>query len=154
MGGKIIGHVLFACPGTNVLIAADFGEDLYATEHGRGLIDKGPRAIEGIRRDTVYPDVGMVGLERLQQVQGELLFGGILGIGRRFRWPLFVEDALLLENICLLIRCTELRGWRIEDKAHGQGAFWGHQDEKDEALTAQIAVTVPVAQYISRCKRL
>src|SRR5947207_13968184 len=111
MGGKIVGHVLCAFPGANVLIAADLGEDLYATEHGRGLIDKGPRAIEGIRRDTVYPDVGMVGLERLQQVQGELLFGGILGIGRRFRWPLFVGDGLLLEHLCLLISARPKVVW-------------------------------------------
>ena len=30
---------------------------------------------------TVNPDLGMVGLEGLQQAQGELLFGGILRIG-------------------------------------------------------------------------
>ena len=41
----------------------------------------------------------MLGLERRQQAQGELLFGGILGIGRRFRRPLFWGDALLLEPL-------------------------------------------------------
>ena len=102
MGGKIVSHVLFACPGSNVLIAADLREDLHATEHGRGLIDKGPRAIEGIRRDTVHPDVGLLGLERCKQAQGELLFGGILGIGCRFRGPLFWGDALLLEALSCL----------------------------------------------------
>ena len=51
---------------------------MHATEQRRGAIDKGRRAIEGIRRDTVDPDVGMLGLERLKQAQGELLFGGIL----------------------------------------------------------------------------
>ena len=100
----------FAGPGSHVLIAADLGENLHATEDGRSLIDKGPCAIEGIRRDTVHPDVGMVGLERCQQAQGELLFGGILGIGRRFRRPLFWGDALLLEHLGLLIPRTELRG--------------------------------------------
>ena len=84
----------------NVLIAADLREDLHATEDGRGLIDKGARAIEGIRADTVHPDVGMLGLERRKQAQGELLFGGILGIGRRFRRPLFWGDSLLLERLC------------------------------------------------------
>ena len=102
MGNTIVGHVLFAFPGANVLIAADLGEDLHATEHGRGLIDKGSRAIEGIRHDTVHPDVGMLGLERRQQAQGEWLCGGILGIGRRFRRPLFWGDALLLEPLACL----------------------------------------------------
>jgi hypothetical protein len=66
MGGKIVGHVLVALADPNVLMAADLGEDLDATEQGRGRIDKGGRAIEGIRCDTVNPDVGIVGLERLK----------------------------------------------------------------------------------------
>ena len=74
----------------NVLIAADLREDLHATENGRGPIDKGRRSIERIRHDTVHPDMGMLGLERLQQAQGELFFRGIMGVGSWFGRPLFL----------------------------------------------------------------
>ena len=84
MGGKIVADVLLALMQADFLIAADLRDHLHATEHRRGTIDKGRRAIEGIRRDTVNPDVGMGGLERFKQTQGELLFGGILGVGSRF----------------------------------------------------------------------
>ena len=40
-GGKRVGHVRCACPGSHVLIAADVGEAWHATAHGRGLIDIG-----------------------------------------------------------------------------------------------------------------
>ena len=102
IGNKIVGHVLFAFPSANVLIAADLGEDLHATEHGRGLIDQGSRAIEGIRHDTVHPDVGMLGLERRQQAQGELLCGGMRSIGRRFRRPLFWGTPCFLSPLACL----------------------------------------------------
>src|SRR5262245_12302375 len=153
MGGKRVGHVRFALPDSKVLMAADLGEDLDATEHGRGLSDKGHRTIEGIRRDTVDPDVGMLGLERLKQAQGEWLFGGIRSMGRRFRWPLFWGNAWLLEPLFLLIPRTELRGWRIEDNAHGNGDFGGHQDEQAQALSPPIAPTFLVAQLIEMGER-
>src|SRR5439155_25279400 len=104
-------------------------------EQGRSLLDKGSRAIEGIRGKTMHPDGGMVGLERRQQAQGQWLLGGILRMRRRFWGPLFGRDALLLEHLDLLIPRTECRGGLIEDKAHGEGDFGGHQDEKDEALS-------------------
>ena len=151
MGGKIVGDVLCALPDPNVLIAADVRDDLHAIENGRGTIDKGRRSIERIRHDTVHPDMGMVGLERLKQAQGELFFRGILGIGRWFGGPLFFGDPLLLEGLFLLIPRTELRGRLIEDKAHGDGDFGGHQDEKDEALSPQRATTFFIAQFILKC---
>src|SRR4029453_954309 len=114
MGGKIVGHGLFALSDSNMLITADLREDLQAPEQGRGLIDKGPRAIEGIRGDTMHPDGGMVGLERRQQAQGKLLLGGILRMRPRFWGPLFGRDALLLEHLGLLIPRTEFRGRLIE----------------------------------------
>ena len=90
----------------------------------------------------------MLGLERLKQAQGELFFWGILGIGRWFGRPLFFGDTLLLEGLFLLIPRTELRGRLIEDKAHGDRDFGGHQEEKDEALSPQIATTFFIAQFI------
>ena len=126
MGGTIVSAMLGALPAPNVLMAAELGEDLHATAHGRGCIDKGHRAIEGSRRATGPPDVGMVGLARRKQAQGALLFGGILGMGRRCRWPLLVGDAVLLEGLFLLIPCPEIRGRLREDKAHGDGDCGGH----------------------------
>jgi hypothetical protein len=120
MRGKIVGHRLLALSDSNMLITADLREDLHALEQGRGLIDKGARAIEGIRGNTRHPEGGMVGLECRQQAQGKLLLGGILRIRPRFGGPLFGRDALLLEHLGLLIPCTEFRGGLIEDKAHGE----------------------------------
>jgi hypothetical protein len=74
MGSKIVGDVLFALPDPNVLIAADLRDHLHTPENGRGTIDKGRCSIERIRHDTVHPDMGMLGLERLKQTQGELFF--------------------------------------------------------------------------------
>ena len=90
----------------------------------------------------------MVGLERRQQAQGQLLLGGILRIRRRFWGPLFGRDALLLEHLDLLIPRTEFRGGLIEDKAHGEGDFGGHQDEKDKALSPDLAPAFLVTQFI------
>jgi hypothetical protein len=104
MGGTIVGDVLFALPNPNVLMAADWRDDLHATENGGGRIDEGRRSIACICHDTVHPDMGMVGLERLKQAQGELCFRGILGIGPWFGWPLFFGDTWLLEGFFLLIR--------------------------------------------------
>ncbi|HSF30713.1 MAG TPA: hypothetical protein VLK82_09625, partial [Candidatus Tectomicrobia bacterium] len=64
------------------------------------------------------PDLGMGGLEGLQQVQGQLFFGGILRVGERFAWPLFCGDALLLEGFVRSIPRTDLRSGLIEDNAH------------------------------------
>jgi hypothetical protein len=75
----------------------------------------------------VKPYGGMMPLEILKQAQRKLLLGGILGIGGRFGRPLFGGDVLLLEGLVLLIPCTELRGGLLEDKAHGDGDFGGHQ---------------------------
>jgi hypothetical protein len=66
MSGKIIGDVLFPLPHAEVLIATNLRDDLDATKHRRSVIDKGCRAIEGIRCDTVNPDIGVLRLERLQ----------------------------------------------------------------------------------------
>ena len=58
MGGKIVCHRLLAFMHADFLIAADLRDDLHATEQRRGPIDKGRRAIEGIRRDTVTLKAG------------------------------------------------------------------------------------------------
>src|SRR5215471_15943673 len=148
MGSKIVGHRLFALSDSNVLITADLREDLHTLEEGRGRIDKGARAIEGIRGNTMHPDGGMMGLERRQQAQGKLLLGGILRMRPWFWGPLFGRDALLLEHLGLLIPRTEFRGGLIEDKAHGEGDFGGYQDEKDEALSPDIAPAFLITQFI------
>ena len=67
MGRKVGGDVLFALADAYLLIAADLRNHLHPTEPGRGRIDKGRRAIEGIRGDTVNLDVRMVVLERFKQ---------------------------------------------------------------------------------------
>ena len=46
-------HVLLALLQADFLIAADLRDHLHATEHRRGAIDKGRRAIEGIRRNGI-----------------------------------------------------------------------------------------------------
>src|SRR5262249_56045318 len=122
----------------NGLSSGDLGEEVEGVEQGRGLLDKGSRAIEGIRGNTMHPDGGMMGLERRQQAQGKLLLGGILRIRRRFGGALFGRDALLLEHLGLLIPRTECRGGLIEDKAHGYGNFGGQRDWKDETLSRDI----------------
>ncbi len=71
MGGKIVGDVLCTFADADVLIAADLREHLHPTEKCRSRIDKGSCSIEGIRRDTVHPDVRMVGLEVFKQAQQE-----------------------------------------------------------------------------------
>ena len=56
------GNVLFALVHADFLIAADLRDHLHATEHHRSAIDKRRGPIEGIRHDSVNPDIGMVGL--------------------------------------------------------------------------------------------
>src|SRR5215831_5262224 len=63
MSGKIVGDMLDTFADADVLRAADLRQHLHPTEKRRGRIDKGGCSIEGIRRDTVHPDVRMVGLE-------------------------------------------------------------------------------------------
>src|SRR3989442_91827 len=75
-------------------------------------------------------------------------FGGYWGLGAGLGGRCFLGDTLLLESLFLLIPRTELRGRLIEDKAHGERDFGGHQDEKDEALSPQIATTFFIAQFI------
>ena len=67
MGGKIVGDVLCTFADADVLIAADLREHLHPTEKRRGRIDKGGGSIEGIRRDTVDPKGGMLGVAPLSQ---------------------------------------------------------------------------------------
>ena len=66
MGGKIIGDVLLVLIHADVLSAAYLRDDLHAPKHRRGPIDKGCGPIEGIRRDTVHPEVGMLHFDLLQ----------------------------------------------------------------------------------------
>src|SRR5207244_621459 len=129
MRGTIVGDVLFPWPHAEVLIAPKLRDDLDATKHRRSVIDKGCHAIEGIRCDTVNPEIGVLRLECLQSTQGELWFGGILGLGRRFGWPLCGGDTWLLEGLFLLIPCTKLRGGLREDNAHGDGDCGRYQHE-------------------------
>jgi len=79
------------------------------------------RPIEGIRRDTVHPDVRMVGLEVCKQAQGEVLFGGIRGIGGWFGRSLGFGGLGLFERFFPPIPGAEFRSRLIEDKAHGHG---------------------------------
>src|SRR2546423_9726224 len=65
MGSKIVGNVLFALVHADFLMAADLREHLHATERHRSAIDKRRGPIEGIRRDTVDPQGGMLGVEPL-----------------------------------------------------------------------------------------
>ena len=65
MGSKIVGNVLFAFVHADFLIAAYLRDHLHATEHHRRAIDKRRGPIEGIRRDTVDPKGGMLGVEPL-----------------------------------------------------------------------------------------
>lgn len=125
MRGKRVGHRLWALSDSHGLITADVRENLHALEQGRGCIDQGSRAIEGIRSNTMPPDGGMVGCERRQQAQGKWLFGGILRMRRRFWGPLFGRDALLLERLDLLRPRTEFRGGLREAKAHREGDLGG-----------------------------
>src|SRR5439155_22993002 len=83
-----------------------------------------------------------------------LLFGGIGWIGRRLRRSLRFGDALLLQDLCLLIPCAELRGRLVESKAHGDGNGGRHQQEKDETLSPEIAPTFLIAQFVEMGKRL
>lgn len=147
MGGTRVGDVLCALPDPHVLMAADVRDDLHATEKGRGTIDKGRRSIERIRQDTVHAARGMLGLERLKHAQGELCFGGRMGIGRWCGWPLVFGDTLLLEGLFLLLPRTELRGRLREDTSHGDGDCGGHQEEKDQALPPKRATTFFIAQF-------
>jgi hypothetical protein len=66
MGGKIVSDVLVPLADSNVLIAADLRDHLDAPEQSRGPIDKSRCAIEGIRQDSVNPDLGLLGLEGRQ----------------------------------------------------------------------------------------
>ena len=66
MGGKVVSDVLVTLADPNVLIAADLRDHLYTPEKSRGPIDKRRRAIEGIRHDSVNPDIGLLGLEGRQ----------------------------------------------------------------------------------------
>ena len=68
MGGKIVVDVLLALMQADFLIATDLRDHLYATEPRRGAIDKGRRAIEGIRRNTVDLEVGVLRLKLGEQV--------------------------------------------------------------------------------------
>ena len=63
MRGTVVGNVLFAFVHADFLIAAYLRDHLHATEQRRGAIDKGRRAIESIRRDTVHPEGGMFRFE-------------------------------------------------------------------------------------------
>jgi hypothetical protein len=67
MGGTVVGDMLRTLADTAVLMAADWRENLAATEQGRGAIDKSRRALERIRHDRVNPDIGMVGLAGLHR---------------------------------------------------------------------------------------
>ena len=66
MRGNIVGDVLFPVPHAEVLMATNVRDDLDATTHRRRVIDKGCRAMQGIRCNTVNPDIGVLRLERLQ----------------------------------------------------------------------------------------
>jgi hypothetical protein len=106
MGSKIVADVLLALMQADFLIAADVRDHLHATEHCRGAIDKGHRIIEGLCRDTVDFDVGMLRLKLGAQGQGERLLGGVERVGRWLRRPRLFGDALLLEGLVLLLPCA------------------------------------------------
>jgi hypothetical protein len=75
----------------------------------------------------VNADVGMLGLEGLKQAQRELCYGGIQRVGSRFARPLCCGDTPPLEGFVRSLPRTELRSGLIEDNAHGNRDFWGHE---------------------------
>ena len=127
MGGKIVGDVLGTFADADVLMAADVREHLPPTAKHRGRLDQGGCSIEGIRRAPVNPDVRLGGLAVFKQAQGEVLFGGILGLGGRFGRALGLGRLVLLERFFPPIPGTAFRLRRVEDKAHGNGDFRRHQ---------------------------
>lgn len=82
------------------------------------------------------------------QAQGQLLFGGIVGMGGRFWGSLGFGDLLLFERFFLSIPGAEFGIGLIEDKAHGNGDFRRHQQEKEQALAPNVTPTFFVAQFI------
>lgn len=148
MGGKIVGDMLLPFARADILIAADLRDHLDTAVESRGGIDERSGAIEGIRRDQVHPDVRIVGLEVFKQAQGELLFGGIGGVGSGFGRTLGFGDLLLLERFFLSVPSTELGIGLIEDKAHGNRDFRGDQQEEDQALAPDVAAAFFVTQFI------
>lgn len=69
----------------------------------------------------------MVDLEGFKQAQGELLLGGIVGMGSGFGSPLGFGRFLLLAGFFPAIPGTELRIGLIEHKAYRNGDFRRHQ---------------------------
>ena len=108
---------------------------LHPIKYGRGAIDKGRRAIEGVRHHTVHSDARMLHLKSLKQTQSELLFGGRARMRRRFRWSLCFGDALLLQGLFLLLPRAQLGSWLIEGNPHGDGNWGRYQHEEDQALS-------------------
>ena len=91
MGGKIVSDVLLALMQADFLIAAYLRDHLHATEQRRGAIDKGRRAIEGIRHDTVDLEVRMVRFELLlTSVRRVLVWWDRADWAGGFRRPLLV----------------------------------------------------------------
>lgn len=150
MGGTIVGDVLCPLATADVLLAAELREHLHPTEKRRGRLDKGGGSIEGIRRDTGNPDVSMVGLEVFKPAPGEVVFGGIRGLGGRFGRALGLGGLLLLARFCAPIPGTECRSRLLEDTAHGQGDWRRHQEEEDQTLAPERAPTCFVAQFLER----
>jgi hypothetical protein len=80
-------------------------------------------------------------LELLQQAQGQVLFGGIARIGWWFREALRFGDTWLFEGLFLFVPGTKLRSRLLEGKPDRDGDFRGHQHQKDQALSPEIAPT-------------
>jgi hypothetical protein len=66
MGGQRIGDVLLVLIPADVLRTAYLRDDLHAPKQRRGPSDKGCGPLEGIRRDTVHPEGGMLCFALLQ----------------------------------------------------------------------------------------
>jgi hypothetical protein len=88
MSRNRIRDVRFALRPADVLMATELGDDLHTPTQRRGAVDQGRRAIEGIRRETVHREGGMVRREWCSQAQGQGLRGGIVRMRWRWRRPL------------------------------------------------------------------
>jgi hypothetical protein len=88
VGRNIVRDARVALMPADFLMATEPGDDLHTTTQRRGAVDKGRRAIEGIRRDTVPREAGMVRRAWCSQAQGQDVLGRRVRIRRRVRRPL------------------------------------------------------------------
>ena len=82
------------------------------------------------------------------------MFGGVVGIDRRLRGTLLFGNPLLLEGFFRLLPGAKLGSRLIKGKAHRQGDLRGDQDQKNQALSPDIATTFFIAEFIEMSQGL